>query len=56
MTGRGSTHRDPVEHLKTFAYILRADIYAGFNRLYAVGRSSKGRRGCYDNRRRDVQT
>ena len=24
----------PVEHLKTFAGILQADIYAGFNRLY----------------------
>ena len=29
----------PVEHLKTFAGILQADIYAGFNRLYAAGRS-----------------
>ena len=29
----------PVEHLKTFAGILQADIYAGSNRLYAAGRS-----------------
>ena len=29
----------PVEHLKTFAGILLDDIYAGFNRLYAVGTS-----------------
>ena len=29
----------PVEHLKTFAGILQADIYAGFNRLYEAGRS-----------------
>ena len=28
----------PVEHLKTFAGILQADIYAGFNRLYEAGR------------------
>ena len=28
----------PVEHLKTFTGILQADIYAGFNRLYAAGR------------------
>ena len=29
----------PVEHLKTFAGIFQADIYAGYNRLYAAGRS-----------------
>ena len=29
----------PVEHLKTFAGILQADIYAGFNRLYEAGRA-----------------
>ena len=29
----------PVEHLKTFAGILQADIYAGYNPLYAAGRS-----------------
>ena len=29
----------PVGHLKSFAGILQADIYAGFNRLYAAGRS-----------------
>ena len=29
----------PVEHLKTFAGILQADIYAGYNALYAAGRS-----------------
>ena len=29
----------PVEHLKTFAGILQADIYAGYNRLYEAGRS-----------------
>ena len=34
-TGRGD---HPVEHLKTFAGILQADIYAGFNRLYEVSR------------------
>ena len=28
----------PVAHLKTFAGILQADIYAGFNRLYEAGR------------------
>ncbi len=50
MTGRGRTHRHPVEHLKTLADIVQADIYAGFNRLYAAGRSSRDRRGCYDNR------
>ena len=30
----------PVEHLRTFTGILQADIYAGYNRLYAAGRSS----------------
>ena len=45
MVGRGAGYsRDrsgdhPVEHLKTFASILQADIYAGFNRLYVAGRS-----------------
>ena len=29
----------PVEHLKTFAGILQADIYAGYNALYVAGRS-----------------
>ena len=29
----------PVEHLKTFAGVLQADAYAGFNRLYVPGRS-----------------
>ena len=29
----------PVEHLKSFAGILQADLYAGFNRLYAAARS-----------------
>ncbi len=29
----------PVEHLETFAGILQADIYAGYNALYAAGRS-----------------
>ena len=29
----------PVEHLQTFTGILQADIYAGYNRLYAAGRS-----------------
>ena len=29
----------PVEHLRTFTGILQADIYAGYNRLYAAGRS-----------------
>ena len=29
----------PVEHLRSFAGILQADIYAGYNRLYAAGRS-----------------
>ena len=29
----------PVEHLKTFSGIVQAYIYAGFNRLYEVGRS-----------------
>ena len=29
----------PVEHLKTFAGILQADSFAGYNRLYAPGRS-----------------
>ncbi len=29
----------PVEHLKSFAGILQADIYAGYNRLYEAGRS-----------------
>ena len=29
----------PVEHLKTFAGILQADIYAGYNPLYVAGRS-----------------
>ena len=29
----------PVEHLQTFAGILQADAYAGYNRLYAPGRS-----------------
>ena len=29
----------PVEHLKTFAGILQADIYTGYNALYAGGRS-----------------
>ena len=28
----------PVEHLKTFAGIFQADIYAGYNALYAAGR------------------
>ena len=28
----------PVEHLKTLAGILQADIYAGFNRLHEAGR------------------
>ena len=36
----------PVEHLKTFAGILQADIYAGFNRLYEAGlRHDQGLRG-----------
>ena len=45
MVGRGAGYsRDrsgdhSVEHLKTFAGILQADIYAGFNRLYVAGRS-----------------
>ena len=30
----------PVEHLRTFTGILQADVYAGYNRLYAAGRSS----------------
>ena len=29
----------PVEHLKTFAGIFQADIYAGYNALYVAGRS-----------------
>ena len=29
----------PVEHLRTFTGIFQADIYAGYNRLYAAGRS-----------------
>ena len=29
----------PVEHLKTFAGILQADVYAGYNPLYVAGRS-----------------
>ena len=29
----------PVEHLKSFAGILQADIYAGYNPLYEAGRS-----------------
>ena len=29
----------PVEHLKSFSGILQADLYAGFNRLYATARS-----------------
>ena len=29
----------PVAHLKTFAGILQADIYAGYNALYVAGRS-----------------
>ena len=29
----------PVEHLRTFTGILQADAYAGYNRLYAAGRS-----------------
>ena len=29
----------PAEHLKTFAGILQADSFAGYNRLYAAGRS-----------------
>ena len=29
----------PVEHLRTFTGIPQADIYAGYNRLYAAGRS-----------------
>ena len=31
--------RSAVEHLRTFTGILQADIYAGYNRLYAAGRS-----------------
>ena len=31
----------PVEHLRTFTGILQADIYAGYNRLYAAGRSPR---------------
>ena len=29
----------PVEHLRSFTGILQADAYAGYNRLYAAGRS-----------------
>ena len=29
----------PVAHLETFAGILQTDIYAGYNALYAAGRS-----------------
>ena len=29
----------PVEHLKKFAGIFQADVYAGYNPLYAAGRS-----------------
>ena len=29
----------PVEHLETFAGILQADVYAGYNPLYVAGRS-----------------
>jgi transposase len=34
--GRGGEH--PEQHLAGFAGILQADAYAGFNRLYALGR------------------
>ena len=29
----------PVEHLRSYTRILQADAYAGYNRLYAAGRS-----------------
>ena len=35
--GRSTLH--PVEHLRTFAGILQADAYAGYKRLYELGRS-----------------
>ena len=48
----------PVEHLRNFTGILQADIYAGYNRLYAAGRSpgsvteaacwSHSRRKCFE--------
>ena len=48
----------PVEHLRSFTGILQADAYAGYRRLYAVGRSpgsvtealcwSHGRRKFYE--------
>ena len=49
---RSSDH--PVEHLKTFAGILQADLYAGFNRLYAAGRSPGPvtEAGCWAHSRR----
>ena len=38
----------PVEHLKTFAGIFQADIYAGYNALYVAGRSAgAGHRGLH---------
>ena len=37
MRDRSGDH--PVEHLKSFAGILQAEIYAEFNRLYVAGRS-----------------
>jgi transposase len=36
---RDRTGEHPERHLQGFAGILQADAYAGFNRLYQVGRS-----------------
>ena len=44
----------PVEHLRSFTGILQADIYAGYNRLYAAGRSpgSLTEAACWSHSRR----
>ena len=36
---RDRSGKHPQEHLRTFTGIFQADIYAGYNRLYAAGRS-----------------